>query len=490
MRDHFKIIFLFLLSSISIHSQNWTLELKSYVEYRTWSLTTKAVSKETALQGATIKLFQGSTLVSQVTSDADGEFTLLVPPNGEFMGEVFYPGCNAKRFSVSTTGVPEKVGDNDYKPTFAIKGGFVMVKPYPSIDYSNLEKSLIRVSYLPSLKNFDNEEAATQTGLGLVGQVYDAENILFEKFCAKNREGDAALKIPDCPLARKLYNEAIAIIPNEEYPVEQLKKVGACLKEMEEAEKKIKEAAEAKEKARLDQLAKNKTLAEENSRKNEAKEKENEEKRLKAEADKQAAAKLAAEKADADKIAKLKADLKEKEKQKVEADKQIAAKLAAEKAEADKIAKQKNAENTANINKTRKQSEEDEAAIKKKADEDEMARKKRQAEDDDAARKRKGDAGSDWIRGKQTGKTDEVVGGKKPSTPDDGEMDATGSKHRPVRKMIGTDQYKADMAKANELFKHKRYEEAKPVYESALQSKPDDPIAKAKLAEIEKLLNK
>jgi hypothetical protein len=495
MRNNFKIIFLFLLFSISIHSQNWTLELKSYVEYRTWSLTTKAVSKETALQGATIKLFQGSTLVSQVTSDADGEFTLLVPPNGEFIGEVSFPGCNAKRFSVSTTGVPEKVGDNDYKPTFAIKGGFVMVKPYPSIDYSNLEKSLIRVSYLPSLKNFDNEEAATQTGLGLVGQVYDAENILFERFCAKNREGDAALKIPDCPLARKLYNEAIAIIPNEEYPVEQLKKVGACLKEIEEAEKKAKEAAEAKEKARLDQLAKDKALAEENSKKNEAKEKENQEKILKAEADKQAAAKLAAEKAEADKIAKseaakLKADLKETEKQKAEADKQAAAKLATEKAEADKIAKQKNAENAANINKTKKQAEEDEAVKKKKADEDEIARKKRQAEDDEAARKRNGEAKTDLIKGKQTGKTDVIVGGKKPSTPDEGEMDATGTKHRPVRKMIGTDQYKADMAKANDLFKRKRYEEAKPVYESALLAKPDDPTAKAKLAEIEKLLNK
>ena len=303
-----KSIVLLLLISSSCFAQNWTLELKSYVSFRSWKLTTKAESEEKDLGGATIKLFQGSILVSQITSGADGEFTLLVPPNGEFIGEVSYPGCNTKRFAVSTTGVPEKVGDDDYKPTFTIKGGFVMVKPYPSIDYSNLKQSLIKVSYLPSLKNFDNEEAATQTGLALVGKVYGDEDILFEKFCAKNREGDAALKIPDCPLARRLYNEAIAIIPNEEYPVEQLKKVGACLKEMEETEKKVKDEAAAKEKARLDKLEKDKIEAERISKENEAKEKANKETLEKAAADKLAAEAAAKTKAEADKIAKENAD--------------------------------------------------------------------------------------------------------------------------------------------------------------------------------------
>ena len=269
MKKYFPlIIFIFLFGFPAVSQQTWMLELHSFVEYRTWSLTTKAVSKEVQLGGATIKLFQGDKLVSQVNSDESGEFTLMVPPNGEYTGEVSYPGCNTKRFSVSTNGVPEKVGTNDYKPTHTVKGGFVMVKPYPSIDYSNLDKSLIKISYLPSLKNFDDEHDATNRGLELVGEVYSAENILFEAFCAKNRAGDAALKIPDCPLARKLYNEAIAIIPNEEYPVEQLKKVGACLKEAEEAERKAKEAAEAKEKARLEQLDKDKALAEKNTKEN------------------------------------------------------------------------------------------------------------------------------------------------------------------------------------------------------------------------------
>ncbi|MGZ4040440.1 MAG: carboxypeptidase regulatory-like domain-containing protein [Bacteroidia bacterium] len=448
MRKLFLIVAPALLFNTFSFSQNWSLELKSYVEFRTWSLTTKDVSKETQLKGATIKLFQNGNLVSQVTSDADGEFTLIVPPNGEYTGEVSYPGCNTKRFSVSTNGVPPNIGTDDYKATHTVKGGFVMVKPYPGIDYTNLNQSLIKIAYLPSLKNFDDVPEATEAGLALVKQVYDQEDILFKKFCAKNREGDAALKIPDCPLARKLYNEAIAIIPNEEYPVEQLKKVGACLEEME-----VK--AKAKEKAKL-----------------EAEEKE---KQKAAEKEKSAADKLAKENEEKEKAkAKELAD-KEKTKAKVNEPPPPVKK----KPDEDEAAKKK-----------KKAEDEELEKKKKKADDDEIARKKRKAEEDEAARKKKGSSDNDLIKAKPIPNEGDWSGGKKSADRDDGEVDATGSKHRPVRNMMAPDQYKADMAKANDLFKHKRYEEAKPVYQQALESKPKDPAATAKLAEIEKLLKK
>lgn len=464
-------LFLFIVPLVC-GAQNWTLELKSYVEYRTWKLTTKAESKETQLQGATIKLFQGAKLVSQVTTDADGEFTLLVPPNGEFTGEVSYPGCNTKRFTVSTMGVPEKVGTDDYKPTHTVKGGFVMVKPYPSIDYKNLDKSLIKISYLPSLQNFDDERDATNTGLGLVGEIYDAENILFEKFCAKNREGDAALKIPDCPLARKLYNEAIAIIPNEEYPVEQLKKVGACLKDMEDAGKKAKETAEAKEKARLEQLDKDKAEAERISKENEAKEKANK------------------ERLEAQKVAKENAAL-EKEKARKKTTEDEEAEKARKKVEDDELAKKKKKDEEDEQSRKKKKADDDDIAKKKKqADEEEQARKRKATEDEEAYKRKQKGKTDDLIKGTPNGNTDKIIGGKKPADHGDEEMDATGSKHRPVRKMIGVDHYKAYIVKGNDFFKHKRYEEARDAYKEALLGKPDDPYATTKLAEIETILKK
>jgi tetratricopeptide (TPR) repeat protein len=52
---------------------------------------------------------------------------------------------------------------------------------------------------------------------------------------------------------------------------------------------------------------------------------------------------------------------------------------------------------------------------------------------------------------------------------------------------LGADKYKATIKRADELFKMKRYSEAKSMYEEALKQKPNDAAATNKLAEIEKL---
>ncbi|MGZ4037791.1 MAG: hypothetical protein ACXVPQ_08185, partial [Bacteroidia bacterium] len=183
------------------------------MELRTWKLTTKADKTEEPLSGATIVLYKGTTVVHKSATNITGGFEVLVPLNGEFILEVSYSGCNTKRFYVSTLDVPEDVRKEGYfKPTFSI-GGFVMAKPFPGIDYSGLQQPLVKVAYSAKIKNFDDDANYTDVGLSIVSKIADAENTLIEKFCATNRAGDAALAKPDCPLAKKLYNEAIALIP-------------------------------------------------------------------------------------------------------------------------------------------------------------------------------------------------------------------------------------------------------------------------------------
>jgi len=53
---------------------------------------------------------------------------------------------------------------------------------------------------------------------------------------------------------------------------------------------------------------------------------------------------------------------------------------------------------------------------------------------------------------------------------------------------IGANKYNETIKRGNELFKMKRYAEAKPVFEEALKQKPNDPYATGKLAELEKLI--
>lgn len=57
-----------------------------------------------------------------------------------------------------------------------------------------------------------------------------------------------------------------------------------------------------------------------------------------------------------------------------------------------------------------------------------------------------------------------------------------------IPQAIGSSKYPETIKRANELFKMKRYAEAKPVYEEALKYKPNDPTATAKLVELEKLI--
>lgn len=281
-----------LFSSVFSLAQNWSVKISSNVELRTWKLTYKAEKKEEPLSGASIVLSKDGTTVTQTSSNGNGDFTVMVPGNGVYILTVSYPGCNTKKFEIITTGVPEDLQKDNFYPSFSI-GGFVMAKPFPGIDYSGLQQPLVKVVYAPRIKNFDDDEAYTDFGLGIVGKIWDAEQTLINKFCSTNKAGDVALVKPDCPLAKKLYNEAIALIPGEPYPVEQLAKVGDCLKAEEE---KKKAAGEAAKKAEADKSAKEQAAKDKAEADRLAKEKAAADKKAKMEADKTAKEKAAAEK--------------------------------------------------------------------------------------------------------------------------------------------------------------------------------------------------
>ena len=284
----YRVLFLCLLSLIinaQTTTKTWAVKLSSHVELRTWKLTYKSDKTENSLGGATLVLTKQGKVIWQGVSNSNGDYTVMVPGNDVFILTVSYPGCNAKRIEIVTTGVPEEIQNSNFYPSFEIIGGFIMAKPFPGIDYNGLQEALVKVVYSPKIKNFDDDHEYTAYGTGIVSKIKTAEQILIDKFCGLNKQGDAALAIPDCPLAKRLYNEAIATIPGEEYPVIQLAKVPDCDK-IEEDKKKAEEAAKkaAEEKALADKANKDKAAAD------------------KAEADK-----LAKEKAAADKLAKQKA---------------------------------------------------------------------------------------------------------------------------------------------------------------------------------------
>jgi hypothetical protein len=233
MRSSFLLPALLACFSVApLLAQEWSLELSSTVDIRSLKLTNKVEKTEKGLAGATIALYQGSNIVRQVKSDANGEFVIAVPADNEYILVVSYQGYNAKRFIVSTKGVPQSISADDFRPSFSI-GGFTMAKALPGIDYSILKEPLVRVTFAQSHKKFDDDENYTDRMLDRLSELANAENELIEKFVGFNRAGDAALAKNDCPLAKMNYEKAIALIAGEQYPVTQLAKVGLCLKEKE-----------------------------------------------------------------------------------------------------------------------------------------------------------------------------------------------------------------------------------------------------------------
>ena len=520
----FSKTFIALLFVSTFCNAQWSLKLSSNVYLRTWKLDAKANKEEKEIDGATITLFQNDKQIDQTTSGNGGEFTILIPKDGEFYLTVSYPGCNTKRMSINTQNIPENISKDNFKPSFKIIGGFIMVKPYPGINYSELNQNLIRVEYLLNKKAFDDTEEGTEKGLAIVSKIYDAEDELFNKFCSTNKAGDIALAKPDCPLAKSLYEKAISIIPGEEYPVVQLAKVGLCLKDKELAEKKAAEDAAAKaaaqaaekEKANANKEAENKKAVAEAlakaAEKNAAAIKEEEAKLAKAQNDKAAKEKAKNDKESAAKekaanqktleqklaeenLARQKSRNEQKEKQgglkikqktpeEIEAEEKLAkqregmAKSQAEdresmqadadKAEAKRLKKQKAAREKEQKQKEgmAKSKAEDEAAIK--ADNDKRAKAAAERDAEEEAKRKK------------AFETKAKDG--------EGEMDKGNSDHS-IPQVLGSSlqKYKEKIKTADELFKMKRYAEAKTAYEEALKYKANDLYATNKLADIAKL---
>ena len=464
------VIFLcFWFLSFTFNAQEWSLKLRSSVELRTFRLTNKVDVSEEKLAGATITLYKGATVISQIQSDGSGDFVIDVPAKGDFILTVSYSGCNPKKFAISTMGVPEEVAKDNYKPTFGIEG-VIMSKAFPTINYSVLQQPLARIAYTPKGKKFDDDDVYTSQMLTELTKIREAENTLMNNFTSTNNTGDVALSKGDCPLAKASYEKAMTIIAGERYPSDQLPKVGDCLKQKELADKKAKDEEAAKiasdklaaEKAEAERLAKEKAAQEKIESDKLEKEKQAQEalaKAAQAEADKAQKEKLEKDKKEAERLAKEKAI-----QEKLESDKAIKDKTAQEKAQKDKLAKEK--------------LEADKLA-KEKAEHEKIAKSK--------------ETPKEPVKEKVATPAKETTSTITPSGSGSESSSAgvgSGEAKYSIPQALGADKYKATIKRADELFKMKRYTEAKPVYEEALKMKPNDPVSAAKLAELEKLIKK
>ena len=196
---------------------NWTLKFSSVVE--------KAGQ---GFGGVDITLYEGSKKVSQSITSGGGDFVVEVPPNGDFVLVISKDGFNTKKFAINTKNVPADMDKNNFKPVLRLEG-VTMSKPLPGVDYSPLNEPLLKASYQISGKKFSDDAGYTSQMLSALSKIRAQEQAIMERYNAANKAGDDALKKADCEKAKENYTKASGILPDENYPKEQLAKAEKCV---------------------------------------------------------------------------------------------------------------------------------------------------------------------------------------------------------------------------------------------------------------------
>ena len=272
MKNYIKIILLLLFTSLNFYSQDWVFVFSSRIE-----------KEGKGMGGASIKLYNGSTLVKETNSDSEGNFKLEIPPNGNYSIIISSPGMVTKKVQVSTMDVPSDKTAKNFKSILKIES-FSLFEPLPGIDYSALNQPLLNISYNADKKSFSDDKAYTDQILGALQKIKEDERALIKKYESAVALADAAFTAQDWPKAKTNYEQALTFLPNKQHPKDRLDLIQKIIKEEEGLAKKAAAEKAAKEKAEADKLAAEKAAAEKAAKE-------------KAEADKLAAEKAAAEKA-------------------------------------------------------------------------------------------------------------------------------------------------------------------------------------------------
>jgi hypothetical protein len=211
------IYFIITLFSIceSSFAQDWHFKLKSKVELRNWNLSSRAMKSSIFLSGASVKLYKNSSLIQEIQSDAEGNFEMNIPADGEYTLIVSYQGQPEKKFAISTK---SKAPDNNagFKPTISMTG-VIMSKHMKDAKYLGLTPPHVMIEYT-QLKTEEKQNYHFKSN------IYDAEYLLIQKFCTASKLGDLALQRKDYDQAKGFYLMAMGILDSETYPKDQLKR--------------------------------------------------------------------------------------------------------------------------------------------------------------------------------------------------------------------------------------------------------------------------
>jgi hypothetical protein len=190
------------------------------------------------VEGAVVSLFRGSTQVQQVTTAANGRFSVNLELNSEYTLTISKAGHISKKFYFNTKGIPDERAKEEFGGQDIEVSIFEMPKD-PGVQSqinSILNQPMAKFYYDDKLKEIDFDKSYSQSmldALAKLNQIEKEANAKAEeevkqkqnleaaaagKYDAAIMKGDAAFGKKDYTTARAAYEEALSIKVGEAYP--------------------------------------------------------------------------------------------------------------------------------------------------------------------------------------------------------------------------------------------------------------------------------
>ncbi len=169
---------------------------------------------------ATVNLYDGNNKVKTIQTSSDGSFSLKLEMNKEYTVEVTKEGYVHKRIKFNTKIPDEEVGI--WVREFAIG----LVKYCEGVDYSVLDEPVDVIKYSVRQKDFDSDKTFVyKMKSRLENLLISIDQCEVDKYSEHVDKADKLYKEKAYEEARKEYEAAHEIFPDEKYPSNQLSKI-------------------------------------------------------------------------------------------------------------------------------------------------------------------------------------------------------------------------------------------------------------------------
>lgn len=183
-------------------------------------------------QGVIVKLMEGSTVISTMTTDAAGEIKLNLKPGKKYKIEVSKAGKVSRSITVNVANVNDELLQGNSKPEGSCQ--ISLFDKTPGIDYSYVETTPITEFY------FDGQNTTLQFDAILADKMAKKIEKLMKDAEALSKQGDAnynnIIKQADALYIAKKYEEAkdqyvaaLKIKPTEKHPNDRLIEIDGIL---------------------------------------------------------------------------------------------------------------------------------------------------------------------------------------------------------------------------------------------------------------------